>query len=57
MQVYEFSLNVSKGTVDATDIFAKFRSDVVAVKVQARSPFAAITRIWHWPSSAVIGYS
>lgn len=36
LQVYEFSLNVSKGTVDATEAYDIFRSDVATVQVQAR---------------------
>lgn len=34
LQVYEFSLNVSKGMVDAADVYGRFRSDVMAVQVE-----------------------
>ena len=38
--MYEFSLNVSTGGVDATDVYDKFRSDVATVQVQVR-PFVS----------------
>ena len=42
LQVYEFSLNVSKGAGDATEVYRLFRSDVATVQVQARVLCVAI---------------
>lgn len=33
-QIYEFSVNVSKGSADASDVYGILRSDTASVKVQ-----------------------
>lgn len=53
MQVYEFSLNVSKGVVDATDVYGEFRSDVTTVKVQVGHLFSAATAVCSKTASVV----
>lgn len=40
--MYEFTLNVSKGSVHATDIYGRFRSDVTAVKVEVGYNIASV---------------
>ncbi|CAM9102892.1 unnamed protein product [Laminaria digitata] len=44
--VYEFSLNVSKGVVDATYVYGEFRSDVTTVKVQVVSYDVPEVVVW-----------
>lgn len=35
-QIYEFFLNVSKGSVDSTDLYGQLRWDTASVRVQVR---------------------